>query len=168
MNTNIIEAKDLVKVYRMGNEDIHAVAGISVDIEKGRFYAFVGPSGSGKSTLLNLLGALDTPSSGALHINGEQIINTEHDGNVSQRVLTQIRRKYFGFVFQNFYLLPTLTVKENISLPLLFTGKKIDSEQIDKILNKLGLQGRGNHLPSQLSGGEMQRVAIGRALVVNP
>jgi len=170
MNNNkfIIEAESLVKTYKMGSEDISAVAGVSVQIEQGKFYAFVGPSGSGKSTLLNLLGALDTPSSGKLSINGEEVFNTETNGKFSQRNLTTIRRKYFGFVFQNFYLLPTLTVKENISLPLLFTRKKIDPAQIDKILTKLGLEGRGRHLPSQLSGGEMQRVAIGRALAVNP
>lgn len=165
---NIIVAEKLTKVYRMGSEDISAVAGVSVQIEQGKFYAFVGPSGSGKSTLLNLLGALDTPSAGKLNIGGEQVFNSEVNGKSSQRNLTAIRRKYFGFVFQNFYLLPTLTVKENISLPLLFARKKIDPEQIDKILKKLGLEGRGRHLPSQLSGGEMQRVAIGRALAVNP
>jgi ABC-type lipoprotein export system ATPase subunit len=170
MNNNkfIIEAESLVKTYKMGSEEISAVAGVSVQIEQGKFYAFVGPSGSGKSTLLNILGALDTPSTGKLNIGGEQVFNSEANDKSSQRNLTAIRRKYFGFVFQNFYLLPTLTVKENISLPLLFTRKKIDSVHIDKILSKLGLEGRGRHLPSQLSGGEMQRVAIGRALAVNP
>ena len=170
MNNNqfIIEAVALVKKYQMGSEEISAVAGVSVQIKQGKFYAFVGPSGSGKSTLLNLLGALDSPSSGKLKIFGDEVFNSDKKHNVSQRLLTAVRRKYFGFVFQNFYLLPTLTVKENISLPLLFTRKKIDPAKIDKILTKLGLEGRGKHLPSQLSGGEMQRVAIGRALAVNP
>jgi putative ABC transport system ATP-binding protein len=167
-NKFIIEAEALTKHYKMGSEDISAVAGVSVQIEPGKFYAFVGPSGSGKSTLLNILGALDTPCAGKLNIGGELVFNSEANGKSSQRNLTAIRRKYFGFVFQNFYLLPTLTVKENISLPLLFARKKVDPEQIAKILKKLGLEGRGRHLPSQLSGGEMQRVAIGRALAVNP
>jgi putative ABC transport system ATP-binding protein len=164
----IIKAESLTKVYKMGREEIHAVADVSVNIEKGKFYSFVGPSGSGKSTLLNLLGVLDSPSRGRLTIFEEEIYNGDKKRNLSQGILTVIRRKYFGFVFQNFYLLPTLTVSENISLPLLFLKKKTESGQILNVLQKLGLEGRGRHLPSQLSGGEMQRVAIGRALVANP
>lgn len=164
----IIKAESLTKVYKMGREEIHAVADVSVNIEKGKFYSFVGPSGSGKSTLLNLLGVLDSPSRGRLTIFEEEIYNGDKKRNLSQGILTVIRRKYFGFVFQNFYLLPTLTVSENISLPLLFLKKKTEPGQILNVLQKLGLEGRGRHLPSQLSGGEMQRVAIGRALVANP
>jgi len=164
----IIKAESLTKVYKMGREEIHAVADVSVNIEKGKFYSFVGPSGSGKSTLLNLLGVLDSPSRGRLTIFEEEIYNGGKKRNLSQGTLTAIRRKYFGFVFQNFYLLPTLTVSENISLPLLFLKKKTEPGQILNVLQKLGLEGRGRHLPSQLSGGEMQRVAIGRALVANP
>ena len=164
----IIKAESLTKVYKMGREEIHAVADVSVNIEKGKFYSFVGPSGSGKSTLLNLLGVLDSPSKGRLTIFEEEIYNGDKKRNLSQGTLTAIRRKYFGFVFQNFYLLPTLTVSENISLPLLFLKKKTEPGQILNVLQKLGLEGRGRHLPSQLSGGEMQRVAIGRALVANP
>jgi putative ABC transport system ATP-binding protein len=167
-NKNIIEASNLTKIYKMGREEIHAVAEVSVNIEQGKFYSFVGPSGSGKSTLLNLLGVLDSPSSGKLSINGETVFDTKNNGRISQKNLTAIRRKYFGFIFQSFYLLPTLNVKENISLPLLFARKKADPEHLNKILQKLGLQDRGGHLPSQLSGGEMQRVAIGRSLVANP
>ncbi len=162
---NIIIAESLTKKYTMGREEISAVSLVSVNIEKGKFYAFVGPSGSGKSTLLNLLGLLDSASNGRLVIDGNEIFN---NNKPSQGLLSSIRRKYFGFVFQNFYLLPTLTVKENITLPLLFTRTKGDPVQIDKILLKLGLQERGRHLPAQLSGGEQQRVAIGRALSVNP
>ena len=163
---NILEAKDLRKLYRRGSEEIAALDGVSLDIKKGEFVSFVGPSGSGKTTLINILGCLDNPSSGALRLAGQEIFAA---GRVlSEGELTRIRRRVFGYVFQRFYLVPTLTVDENIRLPFAFY-KKINSRAgTDSLLADLGLTNRRDHLPSQLSGGEMQRVAVARALVNDP
>lgn len=165
-NQFILEAESLYKTYKIGRTEIYAVSDISIKIEPGRFYSFVGPSGSGKSTLLNLLGFLDFPTRGSLKIQGEPSFNQK--SLRSSKRLSEIRRKYFGFVFQNFYLLPTLNVFENIALPLLFLKRKIVATRVREILVHLGLATREKHLPSQLSLGEMQRVAIGRALVTTP
>ncbi len=158
----LIEAKGLSKIYRRGRENIQALEGIDLSIIKGEFVAIVGPSGSGKTTLLNLLGCLDSASLGSLRINDIEITGLKESN------LVKLRREYMGFVFQQFFLLPTLTVRENIELPLLFSKKKIDNSRIESILKKIGLKERVHHLPSQLSGGEMQRVAIGRALINEP
>jgi len=159
---SLIHAEGLVKIYHRGSEEIHALNGVRLTVEQGEFISIVGPSGSGKSGLLNLLGCLDTPSGGSLTINGVDVTTLKE----SRRV--KIRRDTIGFVFQQFFLIPTMTAKENLELPLLFSRKKPDPEKTEAILELLGLGHRGDHLPHQLSGGEMQRVAIGRALMNDP
>lgn len=159
---NIIEAEDLTKVYRRGREEIHALKDVDFHVEEGEFVSIIGPSGSGKTALLNVLGCLDTPTRGSLRINGT-ITN-----GLKERNLVRLRRENIGFVFQQFYLMPTLTARENIELPLLFSKKEGRCGRIDEVLEMVGLSDRGDHLPGQLSGGEMQRVAIGRALINDP
>ncbi|MBM3141893.1 MAG: ABC transporter ATP-binding protein [Chloroflexi bacterium] len=158
----VISAKELTKIYRRGSEEIHALNDVSFAIRKGEFVAVVGPSGSGKTTMLNLIGCLDTPTRGSLRLNGTEI------SGLKEKDLVKLRRENIGFVFQQFFLLPTLTVRENIELPLLFNRKDGYKSKIDEIIGLVGLKARAEHLPSQLSGGEMQRVAIGRALVNEP
>jgi putative ABC transport system ATP-binding protein len=158
----IIIAKELAKTYHRGSEEIHALQDVSFGIKEGEFVAIVGPSGSGKTTLLNLLGCLDSPTRGSLKLNG-----TETTG-LKEKDLVKLRRQNIGFVFQQFFLLPTLTVRENIELPLLFNRRNGHHDNSDDILELVGLSARAEHLPSQLSGGEMQRVAIGRALINQP
>lgn len=168
MNNNgtSIDTKELTKIYTRGNEEIIAVNKISLVINKGDFVSIIGPSGSGKTTFVNLLGCLDNPTSGELHLGGRSIFG----GNkaLSERELTKIRREIFGYIFQNFYLIPTLTVIENILLPLTFYRKPDTENEAERLLNLLGLEKRKNHLPGQISGGEMQRVAIARAMVNKP
>ncbi|MFA4861289.1 ABC transporter ATP-binding protein [Methanoregula sp.] len=159
---SIITTSGLCKNYRRGSEVIHALRGVDLTIGAGEFVSITGPSGAGKTALLNLLGCLDTPTSGMLAINGVPIAMRE------EKDLVKIRREHIGFVFQQFFLIPTLTVAENVGLPLVFAGKPYDTVKIDRILREVGLSHRADHLPSQLSGGEMQRVAIGRALVNDP
>lgn len=158
----VIEASDLTKVYRRGSESVHALKGVSLSVEAGEFISIVGPSGSGKTALLNLLGCLDTPTSGSLMVNGVDVTCLTE----KKRVL--IRRESIGFIFQQFFLIPTLSAKENIMLPLTFSKKKVNQSRADDILDLVGLSHRDNHLPNELSGGEMQRVAIGRALINDP
>lgn len=160
--SRIIEAKGLTKVYRRGREEIHALRDVDFSVSEGEFVSIIGPSGSGKTALLNVLGCLDTPTRGSLRLNG---IET---AGLREAELVKLRRDNIGFVFQQFYLMPTLTARENIELPLLFSHKNEDAIEIDRILNMVGLANRGHHLPGQLSGGEMQRVAIGRALINHP
>jgi putative ABC transport system ATP-binding protein len=160
--SNIIEARDLSKIYSRGKEEIHALKNVSLVATKGEFISIIGPSGSGKTALLNVLGCLDTPSSGSLRLNGTEI------AGLKERDLVRLRRDNIGFVFQQFYLMPTLTARENIELPLLFSHKNGNKTKIDEVLEMIGLEDRGDHLPGQLSGGEMQRVAIGRALINDP
>jgi putative ABC transport system ATP-binding protein len=162
MKEEVILAKELTKIYHRGSEDIYALKDVSFTIGKGEFVAIVGPSGSGKTTLLNLLGCLDTPTRGSLKLNGIEV------NGLKERYLVKLRRENIGFVFQQFYLLPTLTVRENIELPLLFSKKNGYKSQIDEVIELVGLKARAEHLPGQLSGGEMQRVAIGRALINEP
>jgi putative ABC transport system ATP-binding protein len=162
-----IDAHDLTRVYRRGSEEIKALDGVTLRIGRGEFVSFVGPSGSGKTTLVNLLGCLDNPSSGSLTVAGHPVFG---DGKpLRERDLTKVRRELFGYVFQNFHLIPTLTVRENVALPLAFYRKDgVDDEEIERLLGMLGMSHRMDHLPGQISGGEMQRVAIARALVNRP
>lgn len=159
---NVLEAKGLNKIYRRGSEEIYALKDVDFSVNQGEFVSIIGPSGSGKTALLNVLGCLDTPTSGSLQLNGTEI------RGLKESDLVKLRRDNIGFVFQQFYLMPTLTAKENIELPLLFSRKDGNNNKIDRVLDMVGLSDRGDHLPSQLSGGEMQRVAIGRALINDP
>jgi putative ABC transport system ATP-binding protein len=159
---SIIEATGISKMYRRGSEEVCALRGVDLAIETGEFVSIVGPSGAGKTALMNILGCLDIPTDGTLMIDGVQVTGKK------EAELVKIRREHIGFVFQQFFLIPTLTVEENVGLPLIFSGKPYDKARIDAILHQVGLSHRAGHLPSELSGGEMQRVAIGRALVNDP
>ena len=161
-----LDARGLTRVYGRGSEQVRAVDGVSLQIRKGEFVSFMGPSGSGKTTLVNLLGCLDNPSSGELELVGRSIFGSGKA--LGERELTSIRREVFGYIFQNFYLIPTLTVRENVALPLAFYKKPGVEGEVDRLLGMLGMDHRMNHLPGQISGGEMQRVAIARALVNRP
>jgi len=162
VNTAVINVTNLTKLYKRGSEEVHALKDVTMSIEQGEFLSIVGPSGSGKSTLLHMLGLLDTPTGGSISLNGHSTID------IKQGRLAKIRRDNIGFVFQQFLLLPTLTVRENIELPLLFSKKNGKIERVTEIMGLLGLAHRAEHLPHQLSGGEMQRVSIGRALINEP
>lgn len=162
----VLEAQGLTRVYRRGSEEIRALAGVSLSIRRGEFVSFMGPSGSGKTTLVNLLGCLDNPTAGELVLAGRSIFG---GGKMfGERELTRVRRELFGYIFQNFYLIPTLTVRENVALPLAFFRKPGAESEVERLLGILGMAHRLNHLPGQISGGEMQRVAIARALVNRP
>jgi putative ABC transport system ATP-binding protein len=161
-----LKADNLTRIYRRGSEEIRALDGVSLSIHCGEFVSFMGPSGSGKTTLINLLGCLENPSAGELHLGGREIFG---GGNLlGERALTRIRRVVFGYIFQNFYLIPTLSVRENVALPLAFYKKSGVEEEVERLLKMLGMDHRMDHLPGQISGGEMQRVAIARALVNRP
>jgi putative ABC transport system ATP-binding protein len=161
-----ITATNLTKVYPRGNEKVISVNNVSFEIFKGDFVSIIGPSGSGKTTLINLLGCLDNPTAGELYLGGRSIFGAGK--HLSERELTKIRRETFGYIFQNFYLIPTLTVMENVMLPLTFYRKPGTENEAIKLLKLLGLDHRLDHLPDQISGGEMQRVAIARAMVNMP
>ncbi len=161
-----IETRNLTKFYLRGSERIAAVQDISLRIPKGDFISIIGPSGSGKTTLVNLLGCLDNPTSGELYLGGGAIFGNGKP--LSERDLTRIRREKFGYIFQNFYLIPTLTVMENVMLPLTFYHKPGTEKEGIRLLELLGMGHRKDHLPGQISGGEMQRVAIARAMVNKP
>ena len=161
MGEPVIAADSVAKIYRRGREEIRALDNVSFAIARGEFVAITGPSGAGKTTLLNILGCMDTPTSGALRISGREV------GKLSEREQTLLRRREIGFVFQHFGLIPTLTVAENVALPALFARKQ-NNGQVDELLERVGLANRRRHRPHELSGGEMQRVAIARALVNNP
>jgi putative ABC transport system ATP-binding protein len=162
--STIISVKDLVKTYIMGTTKVHALRGVNLDIESNEYVALMGPSGSGKSTLMNLLGCLDTPSSGSYLLNGTNVSTLNDDE------LAEIRNKEIGFVFQTFNLLPRLSALENVALPLVYGGvsKTQRTERATEVLNAVGLGDRVEHKPNELSGGQRQRVAIARALVNNP
>ena len=160
----IIRTYDLWKTYLMGDQEIHAVSGVDIEIRKGEYVAIMGPSGSGKSTLMNLIGCLDTPTRGQYYINGSLVSDMNDDE------LARIRNKEIGFVFQTFNLLPRATALHNVELPLIYAGIKSDErlELAKQALRQVDLEARMYHKPSELSGGQRQRVAIARALVNNP
>lgn len=159
---SILEAKNLVKVYGQGENSVHALAGVNLEVNKGEFMAIVGTSGSGKSTLLHMLGGLDRPTSGEVIIDGKSVFGLKDDE------LTIFRRRKIGFIFQAFNLVPVLNVYENIVLPLELDGEKVDKEFVDEIIDTLMLTSKKEVLPNQLSGGQQQRVAIARALAFRP
>lgn len=159
---NLLEVKELSKTYGNGETSVQALKGVTFSIQKGEFVAIVGESGSGKSTLLNMIGALDTPTSGKIFIDGKDIFS------MKDRNLTVFRRRNIGFIFQSFNLIPELTVEQNIVFPVLLDYQKPNKKYLEELLNVLNLTERRNHLPSQLSGGQQQRVAIGRALITRP
>jgi ABC-type lipoprotein export system ATPase subunit len=163
---NALIASELRKVYRRGAEEIVALDNVSLTVKKGEFVSFIGPSGSGKTTLINILGCLDNASAGSLEIGGRPIFAAAR--KLSESALTRIRRQVFGYIFQKFYLVPTLTVYENVVLPFAFFRKAEATADPLEILEFLGIAKRSGHRPSELSGGEMQRVAIARALVNKP
>lgn len=164
MTKTIIETKEIAKRYRMGNEVIDALKSVSITIQKGEYVAFMGPSGSGKSTLMNIIGALDTPTSGTYILNGKDV------SQMSDNELAEIRNKEIGFVFQTFNLLPRNTSLDNVALPLIYAGygKSKRIEKAMKALEDVGLGNRAKHKPNELSGGQRQRVAVARALVNDP
>ena len=158
----IIEGHGLKRYYRRGSETVKALDGVDISIRPGEMVSILGPSGSGKTTLINLLSCLDAPSDGTLTVGGKSV------AGLSEDELVEVRRGALGFVFQQFHLLPTLTVTENVELPLTFLRRRPDAQRTRDILALVGLSDRASHLPSELSGGQMQRVAIARALMVEP
>lgn len=164
MKRTVIQLKDVWKTYKLGEHEVHALRGASLEVFDGEFLAIKGPSGSGKSTMMNLVGCLDIPTKGTIHLDRHNI------SNLSESNLAQIRGKKIGFIFQKFNLLNNLTALENVTLPLIF--QNLSAEKRKKIatdlLEDIGLKDRMHHTPNQLSGGEQQRVAIARALAVNP
>ena len=159
---SILETKDLRKVYGTGDTAVRALDGVDLTIEHGEFVAIVGTSGSGKSTLLHMLGGLDRPTSGSVFVDGKDIFSFKDEA------LTIFRRRKIGFVFQSFNLVPVLTVRENIVLPIQLDGGKVDVDYVNQVVSALGLEKKLDNLPSQLSGGQQQRVAIARALATKP
>lgn len=159
---NLLEVKSISKTYGRGETAVHALKDVSFSVPKGEFVAVVGESGSGKSTLLNMIGALDTPTSGKVFIDSKDTFE------MNDRSLTVFRRRNIGFIFQSFNLIPELTVEQNIVFPMLLDYQKPDKKYLEELLEVLNLKERRRHLPSQLSGGQQQRVAIGRALITRP
>lgn len=160
----LIKLKDIYKIYTMGTTKIHALDGLNCTINQGEYVALMGPSGSGKSTLMNVIGCLDSPTSGTYLLNGSNVSNMTDDE------LATIRNVEIGFVFQSFNLLPRTSARENVALPLVYAGvgKKERLERAQEVLEKVGLGDRGDHKPNELSGGQRQRVAIARALINKP
>ena len=164
MSAPLIEFRDVYKIYHMGDTEVHAIDGISMKVEKGEFLAIVGQSGSGKSTCMNIIGCLDVPSRGQYFLDGRDVSKMNDDEQA------EIRNKKLGFIFQQYNLIPKLTVQQNVELPLLYAGMT-EKEQANRALNSLarvGLQDKAKNMPSQLSGGQQQRVSIARALAGDP
>lgn len=160
----LIRVQDVWKTYQVGEQQVHALRGLSLDIEKGEYTALMGPSGSGKSTLMNMLGCLDTPTSGQYHLAGEDV------GQLDDDALADIRNRRIGFVFQTFNLMPRYTALENVALPMVYAGvsKAERVQRATEVLKQVGLADRMDHRPNELSGGQRQRVAVARALVNRP
>lgn len=160
----VIEIRNIIRDFPLGQETVHVLKGIDLDIDRGEYVAIMGPSGSGKSTLMNILGCLDTPTAGTYILNGQDVSKMTDDE------LADIRNQEIGFVFQTFNLLPRTTALDNVALPMIYAGKTKTqrNERATKVLQDVGLADRMDHKPNQLSGGQRQRVAVGRALVNNP
>ena len=158
----ILRVENLTKVYGKGENEVRALDGVSFSVEKGDFVAIIGPSGSGKSTLLHTLGGVDRPTSGKVFVNGQDV----YAGSDTQ--LAIFRRREVGLIYQFYNLIPVLNVRENMTLPVLLDGRKVNEQRLDELLSVLELKGREKHLPNQLSGGQQQRVSIGRALMNSP
>lgn len=158
----ILRVEHLSKIYGAGDNAVRALDDVSFTVEKGQFVAIVGPSGSGKSTLLHILGGVDRPTSGKVCLEGQDVFRQNEDQ------LAIFRRRQVGLVYQFYNLIPVLNVTENITLPVLMDGRRVNRERLDNLLDTLNLRGREKHLPSQLSGGQQQRVSIGRALMNDP
>ena len=159
---NILKIENLKKVYGSGETEVKALNGVSFQVEEGEFIAIIGPSGSGKSTLLHSIAGLEKPTSGKVYFYDKDIYK------MNKKELTILRRQKIGIIYQFYNLIPTLNVEENITLPIELDRKKIDIKKLDEIINFLGLEKRKKHLPNELSGGQQQKVAIGRALMINP
>lgn len=159
---SVLECDGVSKVYRQGEETVSAVKDCSFTVEEGEFTAIIGSSGSGKSTLLSMLGGLTTPSGGKVYIRGCDIYN------LSSEELAVYRRQHIGFIFQNYNLIPVFTALENILMPVLLDGRRVNTDHVKELLNVLGIADRIHHLPSELSGGQQQRVAVARALINYP
>lgn len=164
MMQHLLDIKDIQKVYRLGHQDVYALKKIDLEIDKGEYVALMGPSGSGKSTLMNILGCLDSFTSGQYILNGTDV------SKMTENQLADVRNKEIGFVFQTFNLLPRMSALENVALPLVYAGisKKLRLERAEEVLVQVGLKERMHHKPNELSGGQRQRVAIARGLVNNP
>ena len=159
---DILRVEHLSKIYGKGENEVRALDDVSFSIEKGQFVAIIGPSGSGKSTLLHILGGVDRPTAGKVFLEGQDVFAQNEDQ------LAIFRRRQVGLIYQFYNLIPVLNVTENITLPVLMDGRKVNQERLDDLLTTLALKGRENHLPNQLSGGQQQRVSIGRALMNSP
>ena len=158
----ILKVENLSKIYGSGEGEVRALDGVSFSVEKGQFLAIIGPSGSGKSTLLHILGGVDRPTSGKVFLEDQDVFAQDEDH------LAIFRRRQVGLIYQFYNLIPVLNVTENITLPVLLDGRKVDQNRLEELIRELNLTGREKHLPNQLSGGQQQRVSIGRALMNSP